>query len=148
MALVPGLPMTVIVYFDITAFWLALAWLVTVWAVARIARRRLWDAAIVAVSPLVIVHAFTNFDTLATALATAGMLAWARKKPVLAGVLLGLGGAAKLYPLFLLGPLASCSAGVLTGCEAAAHHVTASAIGAWVLVNAPLALYPASHRGW
>ncbi|GAA3859887.1 glycosyltransferase 87 family protein [Saccharothrix violaceirubra] len=98
-------PMTVITYFNITAFWLALAWLVTTWAALRIARRRPWDAALVAVSPLVVVHAFTNFDTLATAFATAAMLAWARKKPLVAGILLGLGGAAKLYPLFLLGPL-------------------------------------------
>ena len=33
------------------------------------------------------------------------MLAWSRRRPGLAGVLLGLGMAAKLYPLFLLGPL-------------------------------------------
>jgi uncharacterized membrane protein len=145
-ALIPGLPMTVIVFFDVTAFWLAVAWLVTVFAVARIARRRMWDAALVAVSPLVIVHAFTNFDTIATAFATAGLLAWARKKPALAGVLIGLGGAAKLYPLFLLGPLLllcwrsdRLKAGLTT---------TASAIGAWALVNAPLALNPAAATGW
>ena len=54
-------------------------------------------------SPLVLVHAFTNFDPLATAFAACGMLGWARRRPVLAGVLLGLAGAAKLYPLLLLG---------------------------------------------
>ncbi|MEU5690651.1 glycosyltransferase 87 family protein [Actinosynnema sp. NPDC020468] len=138
-------PMTVITYFNITALWLAFAWLVTAWAVARLARRRVWDAAIVAVSPLVIVHAFTNFDTLATAFATAGMLAWARKKPVLAGVLLGLGGAAKLYPLFILGPL-------LLLCirsnkiKAFLSTLTATLV-TWALVNAPIAfLYPAGWR--
>ena len=50
-------------------------------------------------------HAFTNWDLLAVALTTLGMWAWARRRPVLAGVLLGLGVAAKLYPLLLLGAL-------------------------------------------
>src|SRR5699024_274428 len=95
----------VAIYFNITALWLALALLVTVWAVTRIARRRPWDVVLLALSPLVIVHAFTNFDAVAVALATGGMLAWSRRRPVLAGVLFGLGVAAKLYPLFLLGPL-------------------------------------------
>ena len=84
---------------------MALAWLVTVWASALLAGRRVWDARADRVSPLVIVHVFTNFDPLATAFAAGGLLAWARKRPVLAGILLGLGGAAKLYPLLLLGPL-------------------------------------------
>src|SRR5439155_1545915 len=100
----PG-ALPVAIYFDITAFWLAAAWLVTVWAVGRTAGRRPWDAALVAISPLVLVHAFTNFDALATALAAAGLLAWSRRKPAVAGLLLGLGAAAKLYPLFLLGAL-------------------------------------------
>ena len=86
----------VVVYFTVVALGLALAWLVTVWATVRVTGRRIWDAALVAGSPLVAVHAFTNFDPLATAFAATGLLAWSRKRPVLAGVLLGLGGAAKL----------------------------------------------------
>ncbi len=65
----PG-ALPVVVYFNITAFCLSAAWLITVWAVARTARHRIWDAALVAVSPLVVVHAFTNFDALATAAAS------------------------------------------------------------------------------
>nr|WP_231390209.1 glycosyltransferase 87 family protein [Nocardia sp. CNY236] len=102
-----GLPgaLQVVIYFNVVALGLSVAWLITVWASALLAGRRVWDAALIACSPLVIVHAFTNFDTLATAFAAAGLLAWARRRPVLAGVLLGLGGAAKLYPLLLLGPI-------------------------------------------
>ncbi len=100
----PG-ALQVVIYFNVVAVGLALAWLVTVWASAQLAGRRIWDAALVACSPLVIVHAFTNFDALATAFAATGLLAWARRRPLLAGVLLGLGGAAKLYPLLLLGPI-------------------------------------------
>ena len=59
----------------------------------------------VGLSPLLFVHAFTNWDLLAVALATLGMWAWARRRPVLAGVLLGLGVAAKLYPVLILGAL-------------------------------------------
>ncbi len=100
----PG-ALSVVVYFNVVVIGLAMAWLVTVWASSRLAGRRVWDAALIAASPLVIVHAFTNFDTLATAFAATGLLAWSRRRPVLAGVLLGLGGAAKLYPLLLLGPI-------------------------------------------
>ncbi|MFD4433517.1 glycosyltransferase family 87 protein, partial [Nocardia sp. NPDC058497] len=95
----------VVVYFNVVVVGLALAWLVTVWASAMLSGRRVWDAALVALSPLVLVHAFTNFDALATAFAATGLLAWARRRPVPAGVLFGLGGAAKLYPLLLLGPI-------------------------------------------
>ncbi|HEY8372062.1 MAG TPA: glycosyltransferase 87 family protein [Pseudonocardiaceae bacterium] len=139
----PG-ALPVVVYFDITAFWLALAWLVTVWAVARLARRRIWDAAIAAVSPLVVVHAFTNFDALATAFAMAGLLAWSRRWPVLAGLLLGLGGAAKLYPLYLLGPLLVLC--VRAGKVRDGLRCTVAAALAWAACNAPIALlYP---DGW
>ncbi|MBH0778613.1 DUF2029 domain-containing protein [Nocardia sp. NEAU-351] len=100
----PG-ALQVVIYFNVIAVGLALAWLVTVWASAMLAGRRVWDIALLACSPLVIVHAFTNFDAIATAFAATGLLAWARRRPVLAGVLLGLGGAAKLYPLLLLGPI-------------------------------------------
>ncbi len=118
----PWLPggLQVAIYFNVVAFGLAMAWLVTVWASALLAGRRVWDAALVACSPLVIVHAFTNFDPLATAFAMGGLLAWARKRPVLAGILLGLGGAAKLFPLMLLGPLLVCVCGP-DGCATGAR---------------------------
>ncbi|MGH3826542.1 MAG: hypothetical protein ACRDQX_05115, partial [Pseudonocardiaceae bacterium] len=61
-----------IVFFDVSAVGLTSVWLVTVWALVGLSRRRPWDAALAAVSPLVVVHAFTNFDVLGTALATAG----------------------------------------------------------------------------
>ena len=57
----------VVMFFNIAAFGLALAWLATVWATAMLAGRRVWDAALVAASPILIFQAFTNFDALATA---------------------------------------------------------------------------------
>ena len=134
----------VVVYFTVVALGLALAWLVTVWATVRVTGRRIWDAALVAGSPLVAVHAFTNFDPLATAFAATGVLAWSRKRPVLAGLLLGLGGAAKLYPLLLLGPLLVLC--VRTGRLGEwARAAVAAAVG-WGVVNGPIYyLYP---DGW
>ena len=69
-------------------------------------QRRQWDVAILAASPLLIFHAFSNWDLLAMAFASGALWAWARNRPVLAGALIGLGTAAKLYPALLLIPLA------------------------------------------
>ncbi|HEX2133175.1 MAG TPA: glycosyltransferase 87 family protein [Actinophytocola sp.] len=137
-----GLPVTI--FFDISAFWLALAWLVTIWAVARTGRLRPWDAALIAASPLVMVHAFTNFDTLATACAATAILAWSRRRPGLAGVLLGLGAAAKLYPFFLLGPLLVLC--LRAGRMREWRRTALAALGTWALVNLPILL--AFPRGW
>lgn len=134
----------VVVFFDVVALGLALAWLATIWATAGLAGWRIWDAALVAASPLVIFQIFTNFDALATALATGGLLAWARRRPVLAGVLIGLGAAAKLYPVLLLGPLLVL--GLRTGRHREVLRTAGAAAVAWLLVNLPvLVLFP---RGW
>jgi uncharacterized membrane protein len=137
-----GLP--VVVYFDICAAWLALAWLLAVWAVHRLRPSRPWDAALVACSPLAVVHVFTNFDALAVGLATAGMLALSRRRTVLAGFLLGVGAAAKFYPLLLLLPM------VLVGLRRRdrrpAVRVTVTALLTCAAINAPVAL--AYTPGW
>jgi uncharacterized membrane protein len=134
----------VVVFFDVAAVGLALAWLATVQAAAGLAGRRVWDAALVAASPLVIFQVFTNFDALATAFALGGLLAWARRRPVQAGLLIGLGAAAKLYPALLLAPLFFL--GVRTGRLAEVTRTAACALATWLLVNLPvMVLFP---RGW
>ena len=134
----------VVMFFNISAFGLALAWLATVWATSMLAGRRVWDGALVAASPILIFQAFTNFDALATALVTGGLLAWARRRPLLAGTLIGLGVSAKLYPALLLGPLILLA--VRTGRFGDAVRTTSMAVLVWCAVNLPvLLLYP---RGW
>ncbi len=135
----------VVMFFNIAAFGLALAWLATVWATSRLAGpRRVWDAALVAASPIVIFQIFTNFDALATAFAMGALLAWARRKPVLAGTLIGLGVAAKLYPLLLLVPLAVLA--VRAGKLREVGKTAIAAVVTWVVVNLPImVLFP---RGW
>ena len=83
-------------FFDITALILTGCALVMTYTTARLAGpRRPWDAAMVAVAPVLALHAFTNWDLLAVALAGLGLLAWSRRRPVLAGAWIGLGVAAK-----------------------------------------------------
>jgi uncharacterized membrane protein len=141
--LLPG-AIPVVVYFDISALLLGLAWLITVWATTRTARRRPWDAVMIAASPLVIVQAFTNFDALATAFAATGLLAWSRRKPALAGVLLGLGAAAKLYPAFFLLPMLLLC--IRAGRVDAWLRTFFAAVVAWLVVNLPIMLL--YHAGW
>ena len=127
----------VVVFFNIAAFGLALAWLATVWATSRLAgSRRIWDAALVAASPLVIFQIFTNFDALATAFAIGALLAWARRRPALAGALIGLGVAAKLYPLLLLAPLVIL--GLRTGRLREVGRTAFAAVVTWLVVNLPV----------
>jgi uncharacterized membrane protein len=134
----------VVMFFNIAAFGLALAWLATVWATSRLAGRRVWDAALVAGSPLLIFQIFTNFDALATACAAGAMLAWARRRPALAGALIGVGVALKLYPLLLLVPMVIL--GLRTGRMREVGKTAATAAVTWLVVNLPiLVLYP---RGW
>jgi uncharacterized membrane protein len=142
-SLVPA-ALPVVVYFNISAVWLALAWLAVVWAVRLLRPTRPWDAALVAVSPLVAVHAFTNFDTLAVACATGAVLALARRQLLVAGLLIGVGGAFKLYPLLLLLPIVVVAARRRD--LGAAGRVVGAAAVTTVALNLPIALaFPA---GW
>src|SRR5436305_13794620 len=83
-------------FFDMTALLLTVAAIALVLATSATAGdRRPWDAALVALAPALLFHAFTNWDLAATAFAALGLWAWARRRPVWAGVFLGLGVATK-----------------------------------------------------
>ena len=140
--LAPGNPAGL--FFDLTALVLAASALVTVWAVARMHRRRPWDAAMVALAPATVVTAYVNWDLFAIAFATTALLAWARKRLVWAGILLGLAIAAKFYPLLFLGPLflLCLRAGRL---RAFAVTATATAV-TWTVLNIPVVL--AAPESW
>ena len=132
----PGVP-PVESYYVVTCQLLSLCALLTTRAVLGLSGRRLWDAAMVGLSPLLFVHAFTNWDLFAVALATCGMWAWARQRPVLAGVLLGLGVAAKLYPVLVLGALFLLC--LRAGRLRVWLRTAVGAGAAWLAVNAPIA---------
>ena len=92
-------------FVDVNQVLLGALLLVAVWAQVKTQVGRPWDAMMVAAAPVVAAASLVNWDLLAVALTATGVLAWSRRRPGLAGVLLGLGMAAKLYPVFLLGPL-------------------------------------------
>ena len=92
-------------FYDVTWVLMTACAMAVVVALARTAGRRPWDAAMFALSPALLLHGTTNWDLVAVALASLGVLAWARRRPALAGVLLGLGTATKLYPVLFLVPL-------------------------------------------
>ncbi|HVT19950.1 MAG TPA: glycosyltransferase 87 family protein, partial [Mycobacteriales bacterium] len=90
-------------FFNVTALGLATLALISTFTVARLAgRERAWDAVMVAASPALLMHAFTNWDLAAVALTGLGLYAWSRGSPLWAGLALGLGAATKLYPLLVL----------------------------------------------
>jgi uncharacterized membrane protein len=72
---------------------------------ARVVRRRPWDAAAFALSPTLALTGLINWDMCAVIFVAGAMLLWARGRPGWTGVMIGLGTATKLYPLFLLGPV-------------------------------------------
>lgn len=92
-------------YFDVTAVLLLGCALAVTVGLVRSSGRRPWDAALFALAPALLLHGLTNWDLLAVAFATLAVAAWARRWPVVAGVCIGLGAAAKLYPVLFLIPL-------------------------------------------
>lgn len=103
-----------------------------------------WSALMLAASPLVATNGLINWDLFVVALTSGALLAWARRRPLLAGVLIGLGTAAKLYPALLLVPLVVLS--LRAGRPRAAAQAVAGAAVAWIAANLPV--YLASPHGW
>lgn len=123
------------VYVVVNALGFALVTLLAAWLLVGVNPRRPWDAAAFALSPALLLSGLINWDLLAVVLVAGALWAWARGRPVLTGVLIGLGTATKLYPLFLLG-------GLLVICWRQRRWRDLAVAGAttavaWVLANAP-----------
>ncbi|MFV2008387.1 MULTISPECIES: glycosyltransferase family 87 protein [unclassified Micromonospora] len=113
-------------------------------AILALRRRRPWDAAMFALAPALVLTATVNWDMLPIGFAMFGLFAWVRQRPLLAGVLLGIGGAAKMWPLFLLGPILVL--GLRSGRIRAIVTAIVAAVGTVVAVNLPVYLF--AHDGW
>lgn len=131
-------------YFAVTCLLLSLCYFGVIYWTARTAGRRIWDGAIVAAAPIVVVHAFTNWDLFAMAFLAAAMFAWSRERPWWCGVLLGLGTAAKLYPVLMLGALLVLA--IRTARWRGFLAAAAGTVGAWAAVNVPVML--GAWAGW
>jgi hypothetical protein len=132
-------------FFDVTVGLLAVCAVVGVLATAAAAGPdRRWAALMVALSPALILNAFVNWDLIAMALTALGIAAWAARRGVWAGILLGLGVATKFYPLVVLGAL-------LLLCLRAGRlrdfaKTFAAAALAWLAVNLPVFIL--ARSGW
>lgn len=132
-------------FYNANALVLGALALASVGVLLALRRRRPWDAAMFAASPALFVAATVNWDLLSVAFAMFAMHAWARRRPGLAGVLAGLGAAAKLWPLLLLVPIIMLSWRARRLREAA--YALAMAVVAWAAVNVPVAIaWP--HSWW
>jgi uncharacterized membrane protein len=132
-------------FYDITSVILVICAVAGVLATAYLAgRRRRRDALLVALSPALILSAFINWDLIAMAVVALGMAAWAARRHVLAGVLLGLAVATKFYPLVFFGPLLLLC--VRAGRMRAFWTTSGAAAAAWLVVNVPVII--AAPSGW
>lgn len=125
-------------FYNLNALVLGVLAVATVAVILSLRRRRPWDAALFALSPALLLTATVNWDFLAIGLAAFGLYFWARRRPALAGIMLGLGCAAKLWPLFLLGPIAVLA--MRTGKWRPALTAAGTFVGAWLAVNLPVML--------
>ncbi|PXA82102.1 glycosyltransferase family 87 protein [Auritidibacter sp. NML120636] len=139
--MVPGEGATLertVAYFDINAALITVCWIITVIATAYTARNRPKDALLVALAPAMILTAFINWDLWAVMLGSLALWAFARNQNVLAGVLIGLGTAMKLYPLFFLGAILVLA--IRTGKLGVFAKVIFPAAITWLAVNIPFML--------
>jgi uncharacterized membrane protein len=131
-------------FFLVTAVLLAPFALLAAYFLSRAHRGRPWDALPFAASPVLVATGLINWDLLAVTCVAGAFWAWARGRPVVTGVMVGLGTAAKLYPLFLLGAFLVVA---LRRRELPPFFVaTGAAVAAWLAVNVPVMVY--GFEGW
>lgn len=131
-------------FYNLNAVVLLACGLLAVAATLALRRRRPWDALLLAAAPATLLTATVNWDLLAVCPAALFLYAWARRRLVLAGVMLGLATAAKFYPLLLAGVL------IVLAIRSARWRAAAVTLGTaavtWLVVNAPPLLW--ARDGW
>jgi uncharacterized membrane protein len=125
-------------FYDLNAVVLSAFGIAAVAATLAIRRRRPWDAAMFAAAPALFVSATVNWDLFCVGLAAISMTFWARRRPLLAGLFLGLATAAKFYPVLILGALLVLC--LRTGKWKEALATFGVGAGTWLAVNVPVAV--------
>ncbi|MEV0567965.1 glycosyltransferase 87 family protein [Dactylosporangium sp. NPDC050588] len=124
-------------FYDLNAVVLSAFGIAAVAATLAVRRRRPWDAAMFAAAPALFVSATVNWDLFCVGLAAISMACWARRRPLLAGLFLGLATAAKFYPVLILGALLVLC--LRTGKWKEALATFGVGAGTWLAVNVPIA---------
>ncbi|MGO4455026.1 glycosyltransferase family 87 protein [Arthrobacter sp. RAF14] len=132
-------------YFDLNSFLVVALWIGTVLVTARLAHRRKWDAAMVALAPGIITAGFINWDLWAVFALSLALLCFARRRPVWAGVWIGVGASFKFYPLLLL--IAVLILAIRSGTIRTFGRTVLGCCAALLAVNVPFALFnPGAFR--
>lgn len=128
-------------FFGVNALMLAACALGTAFILVRLTGRRAYYFAL---APALIVYAFLNWDLIAIVVSVLGIWAFIRERYILAGAMLALGIATKLFPvLFLIGMLLDL---IRKKRWENTVDVAGSAAVTWFVVNAPFIIY--AREGW
>jgi uncharacterized membrane protein len=126
-------------FYDVNAVVLGVFGIAAVAAILAVRRRRPWDGAMLALAPALFVSATVNWDLFTVGLLAISMVYWAKRKPVPAGVFLGLATAAKFYPMLIIGALLVLS--IRTGKWRDFFITVGTGVATWVALNAPVAYF-------
>lgn len=143
-------------YFSLTALVFSAFWVLTIRMACDLAGNRIWDVWLIAASPLLITHAFTNWDIPSIFAVVASLWLVQRGHPTWAGVAIGLGTAFKMWPLYLLGAFLILA--IRSRVWVPYLKMLVAAAVSWLVVNLPIMIaYPQawaeftrlnSERGW
>jgi uncharacterized membrane protein len=131
-------------YVVVAAVLLLLAALAATAALVGTHRPRPWDAMGFAAAPILLLSGIIGWDLLAVACSCGALWAWSRSRPLLAGALVGLGGAFDVYPFVLL--LAFLLSAGRTGRLSTGGRAAGMALVTWVAINVPA--YALAPGGW
>ncbi len=139
-------------FFDVSAVLLGGLLIASVIATALAAgRRRRWDAAHLAVAPVILTAGLLNYELLAVAFVAAMFWAWSRSRPLAAGVFLGLAVCSRpVTALLLFALLGVC---LRAGRMHAWLVGAGSALAVWlavrlILFSAPMQALDSSWQAW
>ncbi|MEO8555864.1 MAG: glycosyltransferase 87 family protein [Actinomycetota bacterium] len=110
-----------------------------------------WQAAHVALSPVLVLAGLVSVDLLGVLLASAALWAWGRNRIPLAGLLLGLAVSARSYPLVLLVAIGLLA--VRSGQVSAWRRLAGTTVATWFAVSLPWLVMNAeallaAYRAW
>ena len=133
-----------VLFYDVTVVMLFIALLVTVVATVKTVAQRPWDAAMIALAPMMILAATISWDLLAIAFVALAFWMHSKNNWIATGIFLGLALASANYPIAVL------IAFVVLAFRTKEWRPTAKLIGVaaltWLAINLPFAL--ANYEGW
>ena len=131
-------------FFDVNVVLLLIPLLLAVVATALAARNRPWDAAMVALAPMMILASRISWDLLAVGLVALALLHLSRGRVLWTGILLGAAMSAAHYPVVML--IALVLLALRTRQWASTSRLVLAAAVTWLAINIPFMLM--NLGGW